>query len=274
MEQHILVTKRNGEREPFSEEKVRRSMNRVGVPADYQPALMEHIKKELRDGATTQDIFSHIQDFLKDKDQKSSIRYNLKQAIFDLGPTGFPFEKYISRIFEDTGYDTLVDQTLWGECVSHEIDVIIEKNGEKEFIEAKFHNQQGIKTDVHVLMYTYARFLDIAKKNNISGVWVVTNTKLSEDAITYARCKGIKTIAWNYPDTGNLQDFVELPRMYPITLLKELSNEEKQQLLNNNIVLCCDLVKVSLEDLKDKFYINSDRLKRAKESAAAICGRE
>lgn len=263
----IYTIKKNGEREPFSEEKVLRSMARVKLPEALRPQVLRHIKQRLHQDIETTEIFAHILEFLNKNHPQSSLRFNLKQAIFDLGPTGFPFERYMQRIFEKMGYTTKVDQILNGECVTHEIDLVLHKNGKKEIIEAKFHNQQGIRTDIHVLMYTYARFLDVKETNDISAVWVVTNTKLSIDATRYARCKGIKVIGWNYPQQYNLQQFVEDPHMYPITILNTLTRDEKQSLMNGNIIFCGDFLQTSDEVLKRNFFLSAESIKLAKAQA-------
>lgn len=268
---HISIVKRSGEHQAFSEEKIIRSMKRVGVPLSLQSQAMQHIKEHLYDNITTDEIFSHILEFLTQNDRKSSLRFNLRQAIFDLGPTGFPFEKYLERVFRSIGYSAEVGVIMSGECVSHEIDLLIEKEGKREIVEAKFHNQTISKTDIQVLLYTYARFLDVKEKNNIADCWVVTNTKLSSDAIVYAQCKGIRALAWNYPEKDNLQDFVENPKMYPVTILTALSSEEKKRLLEGDIVVCSDLLNAKREDLEKNFFINRERLEEAIASASIIC---
>ena len=39
----LVVIKKSGEEEAYNEEKVRRSMNRVGVPDDLKPEVLAHI---------------------------------------------------------------------------------------------------------------------------------------------------------------------------------------------------------------------------------------
>jgi hypothetical protein len=270
MSEGIMIVKKNGEREPFSEEKVLRSMRRVGLSEDLQPQVLEHIRQRLHQDMETTEIFTHIREFLDRKDQKASIRFNLKQAIFDLGPTGFPFERYMQRVFGEMGYSSKVDQIMKGACVSHEIDLLIEKDNKKEIIEAKFHNQQGVKTDVQVLLYTFARFLDLKEIHPIEGVWVVTNTKLTVDASSYARCKGVKVIGWNFPETNNLQDYVEQPKLYPITILRDLTKTEKQSLIAGNIILCSDLLNTSDHDLQDQYFLDQETIGKAKAAAATV----
>ncbi len=266
------VVKQNGERELFSEEKVLRSMNRVGLDPAIRPKVLEHIKQKLHPEMETAEVFAHIREYLQDHhQQKASLKFNLKQAIFDLGPTGFPFERYMQRVFREMGYVSDVNLILQGGCVTHEIDVMIQKDGKKEIIEAKFHNQQGVKTDVQVLLYTYARFLDVKEANpDISGVWVVTNTKLTIDASNYARCKGIKVIGWSYPESNNLQDFVEKPYLYPITILSTLSKQEKQSLIAGNIILCTDILKLSDSELQDTYFLDQETIKNTKENVLML----
>ena len=265
----IKVIKRNGEEVIFDDKRVIRSMERVGVPHELFDHVLAHIKERVQndDTITTDEIFYHIREFLTKKDKKSALRFNLRQAIFELGPSGFPFEQYLAKIFSDQGYKTQTDVIMQGECVSHEIDVLLEKDGRREVVEAKFHNQTFGKTDVQVILYTYARYLDVSKRDNIEGVWVATNTKLSTDAITYAECKGVKVLAWNYPHEGNLQDFVETRRMYPITIMTDLTSEEKTRLINNGIVLVTDLLDISLEEFETKYMVGRERIAEIKNSA-------
>ncbi len=271
--QQITVIKRDGSEVLFDDARVIRSIERSGVPRQLHDQVLKHIKDRVQKDSTitTDEIFYHIREFLVGKDKKSALKFNLRQGIFELGPTGFPFEQYLAKIFRDRGYKTEVDIIMQGECVSHEIDVLLEKDGRKEIVEAKFHNQSMGRTDVHVVLYTYARFLDVKDKNNISAVWVATNTKLTTESIAYAECKGIKAIAWNYPEHGSLQEFVETPKMYPITVLTDLTNEEKRRLIDNDIVLASDLLKISESELVEKYLMDEGRAKVAKQDAELIC---
>lgn len=268
----IRVIKRSGEEATFDDERVVHSMEHAGVPPELFDRAIAHIKERVAadNTITTDEIFYHIREFLNTKDKKSALRFNLKQAIFDLGPSGFPFEQYLAKVFESEGYKTQTDLMMRGECVSHEIDVLIEKNGKREIVEAKFHNQTFGKTDVQVMLYMYARFLDVSGPNNISGVWVATNTKLSTDAITYAACKGINVLAWNYPHDNNLQEFVERPKMYPVTIMTDLTGEEKGRFINNGIVLASDLLKISDEEFDSKYLIDRKRIAEIKNAVELI----
>lgn len=235
----VTVIKASGQKEPFSEIKVRNSINRAGIQKDLQEEVLRHIKTRIYENIHTSEIYKHIIEFLESSPQPfNKTRYALKQAIMDLGPTGYPFEDYVAEILKTKGYQTQVRQNLKGECVSHEVDIIAEKEGQKIMVEAKFHNSAGVKSDVHVSLYTKARFDDLKDNYNLDEAWIVTNTKVTTDGIEYALCNGIKIIGWNYPENGSLRELVEKAKLYPITALQSLSQSQKQLLLLHGTVLC------------------------------------
>lgn len=246
------VTKANGEREHFSEEKVRYSIHRAGIPEEIQNQVVDHISSKLYENIPTHEIYRHITEFLTDSDKPFiKAKYSLKQAIMELGPTGYPFEDFISEIFKTMGYATQVRTILLGRCISHEIDVIAQKGEERLMIEAKFHNNSGIRSDSHVALYTKARFDDIKEKHGLTKAVVVTNTKVTLDALNYSDCVGMKIISWSLPEGESLRDLIEKSGLSPITALTSLSLSQKQQLLQNHVVLCKDLYNkpTALEEL-------------------------
>ena len=235
----VTVIKASGGKEPFSEIKVQNSIRRAGIPQDIQEEVLNHVKTKIYENIHTSEIYKHIIEFLETSPQPfNKTKYILKQAIMDLGPTGYPFEDYVSEILRTEGYQTQVRQILEGRCVSHEIDVVSLKDGKKAMIEAKFHNSPGIKSDVHVALYTKSRFDDVKDRYGFKEAWIITNTKVSGDALSYAVCNGIKIIGWNYPEIGSLRDLVEKAKLYPITAIQTLSQSQKQLLLLHGTVLC------------------------------------
>lgn len=240
---NVDVVKANGMIEAFSEEKLRTSIRRAGVPQDQQDEVLDAVKSKLYNNIPTSEIYHHIIENLGKAPSHPylSSRYSLKQAIMALGPTGYPFEDFVAKIIEEKGYSTLVRQQLMGRCVTHEIDVIAEKDGRKIAIEAKFHNNPGTRSEVHVALYTKSRFEDLQEKHSIDEAWIVTNTKATIDAITFAECAGMKIVSWSYPEVGSLRDLIEESGLHPITLLTTISASQKQYLLQNHFVMCKDL---------------------------------
>src|SRR5882724_3540103 len=238
----INVLKANKEKEIFNEEKLRDSIKRAGIPSEIQVDTLAHIKSKVYDGITTAEIRQHISEFLDQSPSPySKARYGLKESIMALGPTGYPFEDFIARLLAALGYQTKVRQLLQGKCITHEIDVIADKEGKSTMVEAKFHNNPGTRSEVHVALYTHARFEDIKIKNNIHDALLVTNTKTTVDANTYAQCAEMKVMSWSYPKGGSLRELIEKLRLYPITMLTSLGQMNKMTLLNNHIVLCKEI---------------------------------
>lgn len=241
----LSVVKADGTREPFSEEKVIASMNNAGINTGMQTELLRHIKTKLYDGIRTEQIYHHITEFLgRTEEPFHKTRYSLKQAIMNLGPTGYPFEDYVAKILQLEGYETSVRQVVQGKCITHEIDVIAVKNTvvpTKVMVEVKFHNTVGIKTNVHVPMYTKSRFEDVREKHHFTRALLVTNTKATGDASAFAECVGMDIMTWSYPEQKSLRVLVEKYQLYPVTALTTLPYAEKQKLLQKGIVLCKDI---------------------------------
>lgn len=236
------VLKATGKLEPFSEEKLRLSIQRAEIPNNLWGNTVKHVKSKLYENIPTKEIYEHITEFLENSPHPfSKAKYSLKQAIMDLGPTGYPFEDYIADILKIEEYKTMVRQVLYGKCIRHEIDIVAEKSGIKSMVECKFHNLPGTKSQVHVSLYTKARFDDVKEKNNFNDVWLVTNTKITQDALNYAICADMKVIAWDYPQEESFRDLIEKHKLYPITTLTSLTQNQKQLLAQNHVVLAKDV---------------------------------
>ena len=249
--QSVLITKVSGEREAFSGEKLRTSLRKAGAPDDAISTIIEKVTEELRDGMTTKQIYSKAFSYLRRKDRPSAVRYHLRMALMELGPSGHPFEKFVGKLLEAEGFSTEVAVVARGRCISHELDVVAHKGNEHIMVECKFHNSPGIKSDAKVALYVQARFEDIENRwkaepehgTKLHGVWLVTNTKLTSDATDYASCVGMHALGWSHPAEESLQDLVERHGLHPVTCLTLLSRFQKQELLRQGFILCKDIVQ-------------------------------
>ena len=203
-------------------------------------------------GISTKEIYNRSFALLKKNKRHLASKYKLKKAIYELGPTGFPFEQFISYILKYSGYETSVGRVLNGKCVTHEIDVVAHKNNETILVECKFHSEQGPKCNVKVPLYINSRYQDIKenwklKKNRtlLKQGWVVTNTRFTKDALIYGSCADLYLVSWDYPKGNSLKERIDRLSLYPITVSTILSNREKQFLLARNIVLCRNLSEES-----------------------------
>lgn len=273
----IWVVKSTGEKEKFSLDKLRRSLVRSNADEETIKRIIDHIIPELHDGMKTAQIYKHAYSILKKKKYPAAVRYSLRKAVMELGPSGFPFEKYVAEVMKRKGYKAETGVILPGFCVAHEVDILMEKGDRHIFAECKFHNQQGIKTDVKVALYVYARFLDLQKGHKVQGGekplvhegWLITNTKLSLDAIQYANCAGLNVIGWDYPEQGNLQDLILETGVHPLTFLNTLSMSEKKNLLEQGIVMCRDIT-IGKELLK-AVGLPDERIDKVVAEANKVC---
>lgn len=273
----MQVIKANGDQEVFKPSKLRNSLRRAGARKSEIDRIVETVTQNLTDGAKTQTIYSSAFSLLQKSEEPIAAKYSLRRAIFGLGPTGFPFEDFLARLFEAEGYKTKKRAHIKGKCATHEIDVAGYKPDHSFVAEAKFHMRPGIKSDLQVAMYSYARYLDLKSRAickddecGIDDLYVITNTKFTSSAIKYAECSGIKLLSWNYPRGNTLQDRIERMGLYPITVLTGLSAKQKLRFLEANIILCKDI-------LKKPHMVNSLGLSKSKrvnilKEAQTLCG--
>jgi len=240
--EEIKIIKATGEIEPFSEEKVVSSLMRAGASKELANEIVEKIKPGLYQNIPSFQIYTSVMNLLKERQNEIATKYNLKNAIMKLGPSGYPFEKFIAGVLEEHGHKTQINQIIMGKCVSHEID-IVSQNSKKHMIECKFHSLPGGRTDIKVALYTYARFLDIKEKGGFDLPWLITNTKVTKEVVSYAGCVGMKITAWDYPVGESLNELIDESNLIPITAATDLSQEQITSLIEKGIVYFKDFQK-------------------------------
>jgi hypothetical protein len=245
----IKIIKADGTEEYFRVEKLRRSLRRSGARPNQVNYVIAQLTPTLRDGIKTQEIYRNAFKLLHSDDSPVAARYSLRRALFNLGPTGFPFEKFLARLFASDGYSTKTGTMLQGKCAEHEIDVAAYKADHSFVGEAKFHARPGIKSDLQVAMYSYARLMDLQEQKicseDICGIkefWLITNTKFTSSARRYGNCVGLKLLSWDFPKHNNLHDRIQRAGVYPITVLQALSPKQAQTLIERDVILCGDIV--------------------------------
>jgi hypothetical protein len=240
----IQIVKASGEKVSFSPQKIRRSLKRAGANENVIDEVLSDIQSHLYEGITTKKIYQLAFKMLRKKHKTAASKYTLKKAIMELGPSGYPFEKYMSEIFKSQGHSVQINLMMKGQCVNHEVDVLAEKDNVQKVIECKYHNQQGTICDVKIPLYVHSRFKDI-EKNNTDGKrqegWVVTNTRFSGDAIQYGVCAGLNLLGWDYPEGKGLRETIDEGGLYPITCLTTLLQKEKEKLMERGLVLCREI---------------------------------
>lgn len=243
----LLITKADGTRESFDEHKLLGSLARAGADTAAARDIAKRVEQELFNGITTQEIYRRAFAKLREHRRTVAARYSLKRAVWDFGPSGFPFETYVAALLRAEGWSAETDRIVAGACVEHEVDVVAHKGDDLLYVEAKFHNSPGFKTDLKTALYVKARMDDIraaraAKKETglVRGL-LVTNTKFTTHATRYAACSGLEFLGWEQPSLGTLHDRIDAAGLYPVTALTTLSRREKMALLEKRIVLCSEL---------------------------------
>jgi len=272
----VNVIKADGTVEPFKVEKLKQSLRRAGAAHHEVDTIVAKIEPILHDQIKTQEIYRIAFELLRESDAPVRARYTLRRALFGLGPTGFPFEDFLSRLFTAEGYQTKTRQTLTGSCVEHELDVVGYKSDHAFVAEAKFHSRPGIKSDLQVVMYSYARFLDLKEHRicrddecGVKDLFVITNTKFTSTAESYAECVGITLLSWDYPRHHTLHDRIQATGLYPISVLQSLSSSQKRALIERNIITCQDLLKQP--HLLRHTHIPQKRTERVLQEANDLC---
>ncbi len=273
---HAVVEKADGTTEYFKVEKLRRSLRRAGASQSEIADIVYEIEKILYDGIKTQEIYRQAFSLLRESKPPAATRYSLRRALFGLGPTGFPFEQFLGKVFEYDGYDIVVGSIIQGSCADHEIDVAAYKKDHSFVAEAKFHARPGVKSDLQVALYSYARLLDLQGKrvcdSDICGItefWIITNTKFTSAAERYAQCVGLKLLSWDYPKNNNLHDRIQRAGIYPITVIQSLSSTQIETLIARGIVLCNDLLEKP--HVLRHLHIANKKQEQVLQEAAAVC---
>lgn len=263
------VVKASGEKVPFSKKKVENSMERAKIPRDLRKKALSYLETVIYPEIPTGEIYKLIYDYLRSISRHHAAKYSLRAALMALGPSGYPFEKFVAKLFEAKGFTARTNIIIQGACIEHEVDVVAEKENEKIMVECKFHHELGMKTDSQVALYVYARFLDIAQNNGFTKPWIVTNTKITQNVRRYSECNGINILSWEYPILKNLPSLIEENNLHPITALTTLSRREKEVLLKEGFVLCSDFTKLD-SSITKRLSLNPERLKQAQREAQLL----
>jgi hypothetical protein len=272
----LFVVKFNGEKEPFSIKKVYRSAKRVGASARLAKEIAEKIEERVYPGIKTSKIFREVKKMLQRERPQAALRFNLKEGMRKLGPSGFPFEKYIGEIFLRDNFEVKLNQHLDGYCLSgYEIDFLAKKNNLVYIGECKYRNLFEGKVHLEAALANYARFLDI-EKGNYFGKKVrlksllVTNRKFTSQAVKYSQCVGVKLLGWNYPRGKGLEHLIESQKLYPITILPSLNKYLTEMFVSQKIMLAKDILEIEPERLSKRVKVPKSKLKTLKKEAEIL----
>jgi hypothetical protein len=277
MKKNFVIKKYSGEMESFSRKKLMNSLMRSGADSELVGSIADDVESWMYDGMSSKMIYDRAFALLRKKQLGIAARYKLKKAMMELGPTGYPFEILVGEVYRLMGFNVEVGQVLQGNCVTHEVDVIATKGREQYFIECKYYQKTGKNANVQVPMYIRSRVDDLIKYRKslpeYSGYdfhgGVVTNTRFTTDAISFGECTGLHLMSWDYPEGNGLKEFIDREHIFPITVLTKLLLAEKQALMENDIVICSQLLKKP--NALEAIGLDVNRQKKVMEEVRFLC---
>lgn len=245
----MLVKKNSGELIPYNPKALKRSLTKSGAKKEEVEEVFELISKDLYDGIPTKELYRIAFSHLKNYRSSYAARYSLKRALRDLGPEGYYFEKWIGKVLQAAGYQSLHSEIVQGNAVTHEIDVVALKGDQLLFCECKFRNDEDAKISVTTPMYFLSRMKDVqdhtyhffGRDLKPTKGFLVTNAYLTTDSIDFANYYGIGLISWDYPETNSIKFLVDNAALYPITCLTTLTPDQEKILLSKECILVKDL---------------------------------
>lgn len=247
----MQVKKHSGELTDFNPNSLRYSLSRSGANTEEVDRVFKEIERKLYNGISTRELYELAFEHLKLVRNTFAARYSLKKALRDLGPEGYYFEKWVARIFQEDGYQSVTGQTIQGYAVTHEIDVVAVKDNKMLAIECKFRNDIDAKISVTTPMYFMSRVKDITdltytffnKNLKVSEGWLVTNAYFTTDSIKFGEYHKMNLLSWDFPKDNSLKIKVDNNGEYPITCLTSLTDMEKGKLLKAQCILVKDIVR-------------------------------
>ena len=273
----IKIKKANGSIEHFNEKKLLGSLIRAGADREHAEEVVREIASQIKPHMSTRKIYRLAYKSLKQYNRASVLRYSLKEALLRLGPSGYPFEKYVGELLRNSGYEVRVGIILNGKCVSHEVDVFAENSEEIVLMECKYRNSSEGSHDIKTALYVHARHQDLRPEmenrypdKQVKG-WLVTNTRFTDDAIQFAECSGLKMLSWRYPEKESLEKMIENGRLYPVTVLSELNAKQIHRLIEENIIMMRDLALMNALDISSLLSITAEEATVIKKQAEELC---
>lgn len=260
-----VIIKAGGEREVFDPIRLIASLERVGAGEYTAERISKMITETVVPGMSSREIYSRAFALLRRESRPVAARYALRRALFELGPTGHPFEDFISHLYRALGWQVETRKMIKGKCVTHEVDFYASHPETNTFLaaELKYHNDPNYKSDLKTALYVKSRFDDIfacdaqIRSCPIDRGILITNTKFTSEAVAYAECAGVELLGWGYPLNNSLFMLMSQAKVYPITTLTRLSSSEKRLLIEHEVIAVDEILRN--RRLLDVLHLSADR---------------
>jgi len=267
---NFFIFKADGRKVRFNPNKIISTCMRAGADRKTAQKILKKVRYDVFRDMGTSDIYKLVLQAISEEKDSVGLhrRYQLKDSIMNLGPSGHIFENYVAYLLPY--YDLKVSKTrvnIKGICVMHEIDLIGVSNSGEFMIECKHNSHRGAFVGLKETLYTHARFLDTSPR--FLGEIIFCNSKISSNAKKYASCIGQQVYSWRYPSEKSLEKIIEKNKLYPITILN-LSAKELDIFYGINLIVAKDLLKYDEIELSHKTGLNLKRIRVLQETIKQI----
>jgi hypothetical protein len=261
-----VIVKADGSAEVFDPIRLISSLRRSGAGEHTAERIAQMISDTVVPGMSSREIYTRAFALLRHESRPIAARYALRRALLELGPTGHPFEDFVSHLYRALGWQVETRKIMKGRCVSHEVDFYASHPEQNMFLaaELKYHNDPNYKTDLKTALYVKSRFDDIFSCESsirscpIDRGILITNTKFTSEAIAYAECAGVELLGWAYPLDNTLLMNMSRAKVYPITTLTRLSRGEKNLLINAGVIAVDEIIHN--RRMLDVLHLSPDRV--------------
>ncbi len=221
----------------------------MGANREVAFQVAQEVEKRLYENITTQKILQII--FALMRKHKPAVKhlFDLKEGI-SLMEAKPEFEVFVRVLLAYSGFQVKPNTILRGLCGEHEVDALATKDGLTHLVEAKHHNNYHALTGLDESRIARAIIEDVtegytngATEIKIDRAMIVSNTKYSDHAINYGRCRGILQVGWSSPEGFGLRDIIEKNKLYPLSCLRGVSKEARLRLVDAGIVLIKQLLE-------------------------------
>jgi hypothetical protein len=267
----VVVKKADGSFQPFDREKVVRTCLRMGADRQVAYDVAAKVETRLYDGISTSQVLRMIFQFMRRTKPSVGNLYDLRKGL-SLMVSKPEFEVFVRAILRRNGFEVTPNQILKGKCVQHEVDGIARKGGVTYFVEAKHHVNYHAPTGLDESRIARAVLEDVGEGYDVGScdlkidrAMIVTNTRFSEEATQYGRCRNILQIGWSSPMNHGLQNLIEGVHLLPLSCIKGLGVDARLTLANVDIVLFEQISHEDVGELVRKTGLPHDLFRKLQE---------
>ena len=269
----LKVTKWNGERQEYDPEKIRVTLKRYGVTSREAEEVLAEVESRLFPGIRTSEILRIMHRKLEELESTGGLKRDLRSAL-GMMRSAPDFEEYVRLLLAAEGYDVRPNTVIRGRCVKHEIDGVLERDGERVYLETKHHRRRHSYTPFHVSLSAKAKFDDIRRGHeeglndyDFSRVLIVCNTRMTEHARVYADCVGIDHVGWKAPPERGIDAMITEAGVYPVTMLRSVGRGERDVLSEAGVVTLRQLT-----EYRGKPPLPADKFRSLRAEAERVLG--